>query len=98
MSSSPVVLLTGASKGIGLAVARVLLQSAARVVGVGRSDLQSSSELAALVKENPASFHYLPLDITDAAAASTLVDAALSTYGRLDAVIHNAGPSSHLEF
>jgi short-subunit dehydrogenase len=69
-----VIVLTGASGGIGAATARALSSAGATVVGVGRS---AGSTIAA--------------DVREPAAAQHIVDATLERYGRLDAVIANAG-------
>ncbi|TPX70336.1 hypothetical protein SpCBS45565_g01734 [Spizellomyces sp. 'palustris'] len=93
MSSAkvPVVIVTGASRGIGLAVTRILLSLNARVVGLGRSPSSAHPELEALIPSHSTSFCYLSLDVTAHDAASIAVDSAVKKFGRLDAVVHNAG-------
>ena len=77
-----VALVTGASKGIGLAVARTLAEEGARVVAASRS---LTPELAAL------DVLHLTADLTDPAAPSRVVAAAAEAYGGLDVVVNNAG-------
>ncbi|KAI8920147.1 hypothetical protein DFJ77DRAFT_451325 [Powellomyces hirtus] len=86
-----VVIVTGASRGIGAAVCKVLLEGNANVVGVSRSALQDSRELADLAHSHSDAFRYLSLDVAAEAAASKIIEFGLSAFGRLDAVIHNAG-------
>ena len=82
-----VVIVTGASRGIGRAVAEGLLDASARVVFVARSpdmlervgQLPSDRALA------------IQCDVTDAGAAERICDAALKTFGRIDVLINNAG-------
>jgi NAD(P)-dependent dehydrogenase (short-subunit alcohol dehydrogenase family) len=81
-------LVTGASKGIGLAVARRLIAEGAAVVGGSR---ESSTELDLLREEGDvAHFH---VDLTEKDGPSKLVEAALRD-GPLDILVNNAGAVS----
>ncbi|MFE1189906.1 glucose 1-dehydrogenase [[Kitasatospora] papulosa] len=85
-----VILITGASSGIGAAAARLFSQEGARVVVAARRE----DRLAALVgelKEKGADAVYVVCDVTVAADAVRAVDVAVSTYGRLDGAFNNAG-------
>jgi len=83
-----VLLITGASSGIGAASARAAVQAGWNVVLAARS----ADKLAALVEEFGASrAHALTVDVTDYAAQQAMVADALSWQGRLDAVFANAG-------
>jgi NADP-dependent 3-hydroxy acid dehydrogenase YdfG len=91
-----VVVITGASSGLGAETARHLVQAGAKVVlGARRED-----RLAALAKELglPASA-VVRTDVTDPSQVQALVDRAVSLHGRLDVIINNAGlmPLSPLE-
>jgi len=93
-----VIVITGASSGLGEAAARLLsAQGASVVLGARRADrIQSlANELSAkgdkaVVKTT---------DVTDRAQVKALVDAAVQAYGRVDVMINNAGlmPQSLLE-
>lgn len=78
-----VALVTGASRGIGAAIAEALAGSGARVIAAARS----TKDLEALAKRIGATAR--TLDVTDAKA----VDACLAEIGRLDIVVNNAGSS-----
>ena len=93
-----VVVITGASSGLGEATARHLAsQGASVVLGARREDrIQSlARELASKGGKTLA----LSTDVTDRTQVKALVDAAVKTYGRIDVMINNAGlmPQSPLE-
>ena len=88
--SGKVILLTGASSGIGEATARVLAAQGHRlVVGARRTDrLQAlADELAA--QDTPIAF--LAVDVTDRASVQAFADHALALHGRIDVIVNNAG-------
>ncbi|MCQ3000306.1 SDR family oxidoreductase [Pseudomonas syringae] len=93
-----VVVITGASSGIGEATARLLAEKGAHVVlGARRSD-----RLAELCNELVAaggSAQYQALDVTDRANVQAFVDYAVSQFGRVDVIVNNAGvmPLSRLD-
>ncbi len=93
-----VVVITGASSGLGEATARMLsAQGAVVVLGARRVD-----RIEALAKElSDAGGRALALqtDVTRAADVQRLVDAAVEKFGRIDVLVNNAGlmPSSPLE-
>ncbi|HEY1641374.1 MAG TPA: SDR family oxidoreductase [Streptosporangiaceae bacterium] len=85
-----VVIVTGASSGIGTATARLLHAAGARPVLVARRAdrlRQLSAELDGALA--------LPADVTDRAVAGQLVAAALDRHGRVDGLVNNAGVSLH---
>ena len=93
-----VVVITGASSGLGEATARYLAERGAAVVlGARRAE-----RLQALVDEISGAggrAFALATDVTDAAQVQALVDAAVERYGRIDVLLNNAGlmPHSPLE-
>ncbi|GAA5005067.1 SDR family oxidoreductase [Actinopolymorpha pittospori] len=83
-----VAIVTGASKGIGLATTAALLDEGAHVVASSRT---STPELDALAARGAT---VVLADITEADTPRRLVDAAESTYGRLDVLVNNVGAGS----
>ena len=82
-----VVLITGGGTGIGLAMARSLHASGARVVLVGRRE----TELAAAVKSIGEGASYVAHDTTNFAAAPVLIERVTREVGLIDCLINNAG-------
>jgi NAD(P)-dependent dehydrogenase (short-subunit alcohol dehydrogenase family) len=80
-----VALVTGGSKGIGLAVVRTLLEEGAYVVASSRSGSPGLSEVA-----GPNLLH-APGDLMDPAFPRQLVDRAVEAFGGLDILVNNAG-------
>ncbi|EEB07971.1 hypothetical protein SJAG_03098 [Schizosaccharomyces japonicus yFS275] len=85
MSDQKVVLLTGASRGIGLCAAAALVKQA-RVVTVSRT---MTHELEDLLKANSDKMEHVQGDVCT--CAKEAVQRALDRFGRLDSVILNAG-------
>jgi len=81
-----VVIVTGASSGIGLATARVLAARGAKVVLAARS----ADKLAKLEKEIPGSFA-VAMDMTKPADITNLIAKTQKKFGRVDILINNAG-------
>jgi NAD(P)-dependent dehydrogenase (short-subunit alcohol dehydrogenase family) len=79
-----VVVVTGASKGIGLAITRTLLDEGARVVAASRS---GTPELAALDGE----LVHVPVDLMDPDGPAHVIATAAETFGRLDVLVNNVG-------
>lgn len=80
-----VVLITGAARGIGEHTARLAATRGARLALVGLEP----ERLATLAGELGA--HWAECDVTDQPAVDAAVESTLATYGRIDAVIANAG-------
>ncbi|UYO97051.1 SDR family oxidoreductase [Microbacterium sp. M28] len=81
------VLVTGASSGIGRATALALSRAGARVVAAGRR----IDELNALVDEAPTEMLAVTLDVTRRDSVDHAVASAVRRFGRLDALVNNAG-------
>jgi NAD(P)-dependent dehydrogenase (short-subunit alcohol dehydrogenase family) len=105
MSSPPplanrIALVTGASRGIGAAVAVALAKAGAHVVAVART-VGGLEELDDAIRAaGGAAATLVPLDITDTEGLARLAAALRERYGRLDALIGNAailGPASPLD-
>lgn len=89
-NAQKVVLVTGASSGIGEATARLLASKGARVVlGARRTD--RLEKLAAEIRAAGGTADYRALDVTSLADTQAFADFALKTHGRIDVIINNAG-------
>jgi len=82
-----VAIVTGASRGLGRAIALALAEQGTRVLAVARSveELQEVQDLA------PARVRIRACDMLHAAAVARLPDEAAREFGRLDIVVNNAG-------
>jgi NAD(P)-dependent dehydrogenase (short-subunit alcohol dehydrogenase family) len=83
------VIVTGASSGIGLALARAYIERGDNVVGNARSAARLDEAAAQL--GNPANFVGVAGDIAEPATAQALFDTAIARFGRVDILINNAG-------
>ncbi|KAG1474740.1 hypothetical protein G6F56_000170 [Rhizopus delemar] len=91
--SGPVVIITGASRGIGKAAAlKALTVFDAKVVAIARN-LNALKELETEVKglEKTDSLQIISGDVTDPSISQKAVQAAIDKWGKLDSVIANAG-------
>ncbi len=93
-----VVVITGASSGLGEAAARHLAARGATVV-VGARRAERIQAIADEIVKAGGRALAIRTDVTDAAQVQRLVDAAVEQYGRIDVILNNAGlmPQSPLE-
>ena len=82
-----VAVVTGASQGIGLALAQQLVSAGATVAGVARS----ADDLAAVADVLGDRFRPTPADVSDADAIGAAIDGVADDLGRLDILVNNAG-------
>ncbi|KAI0750719.1 short-chain dehydrogenase [Daedaleopsis nitida] len=89
MATRPTVLLTGASKGLGLAIAKILLEIfSTNVVALSRT---RGPELQSLVDSHKEHLLALECDVTDATAVRNAVSRGVEKYKSVDSLILNAG-------
>lgn len=86
-----VFVVTGASSGIGRAIASRLVDRGARVVAMARSVEQLEALRASVTDERRVVVY--PGDVTDPAACQGAVEVALGRFGKLDGLVHSAGIS-----
>lgn len=87
---TPVALVTGANRGIGLEISRQLAQSGWHVVMTSR-DASAGEEACHTLASEGAEVSHERLEVTDATSASTLVEKVAARHGGLDALVNNAG-------
>jgi 3-oxoacyl-[acyl-carrier protein] reductase len=92
-----VALVTGASRGIGEAIARRLAAEGMRLVLTARSEPDLRT-LAADIDPANARTLLLPADLRNPAVPQTLVDSALARFGQLDLLVNNAGATKRGDF
>ena len=89
-----VAIVTGASRGIGRAIAEVLACEGVKVALAART----STELYSLAAELPTDSLVVALDLREQSSAQQLVDATVAKFGRLDALVNNAGATKRGDF
>src|SRR6266567_1457605 len=90
MSDTPVIVVTGANRGIGFEIVRQLSRRGARVVLTARNSESGRAALARL-KGDGLTASFQPLDVTNEDSIAKLADFITSEYGVLDVLINNAG-------
>lgn len=83
---SKTCLVTGASRGLGLEIARALLAAGFRVVATARSMEGLADKLGGCDR-----LHAVALDVTDAASVARAVEDAVARFGDIDVLVNNAG-------
>ena len=81
------VIVTGASRGLGAAMVRTLVAEGANVVAAART----TDALEALAAEAPGRIEPVSCDMRDTDAVEALVAVCVDRFGRVDAVVNNAG-------
>ena len=90
--TNKVVVITGASSGLGEATARHLAAQGAKLV-LGARRVDRLRALAGELRLGPGAA--VATDVTDAAQVKALVDGAVATHGRVDVLLNNAGLMPH---
>ncbi|WP_419721198.1 SDR family NAD(P)-dependent oxidoreductase [Pectobacterium versatile] len=85
---SKVILVTGASSGIGEA-------AALRLKASGHTVYAAARRIERMQKLAEADIRVLPLDVTDSVSVQTVVDTIIAECGRIDVVVNNAGYGSY---
>jgi NAD(P)-dependent dehydrogenase (short-subunit alcohol dehydrogenase family) len=85
-----IVLVTGAGRGLGRAIALAFAAEGARVVAAGRT-AGPLDETAALIREAGGTAVAVPADVTDSTQLGNLVREIVARFGGLDIAVNNAG-------
>jgi len=84
-----VVIVTGASRGIGRGIAEMLAGRGAHIVAAARAD--NAAATVESIRRAGGSAETGSLDVTDSGSVETLVEAVLTRHGRIDVLVNNAG-------
>lgn len=84
--ANKVVLISGATSGIGRVTAQRMLEAGAQVVCCGFA----SDAIMHMQHQYAQQLHYIDVDLRDATACTQFVDAAIARFGRIDIIINNA--------
>ncbi len=85
-----VVVITGASSGLGETTARHLASKGASVV-LGARRIDNLEKIAKEIRENGGKAEVLKTDVTNVSEVKALVEKAVSSFGKIDVLINNAG-------
>ena len=91
MTGRPVALVTGASRGIGRAAVLALADQGYDVVVNYSASASAAQQVAAEARDRGATAMPAQADVADEAAVLRMVAAARDEFGRLDALVNNAG-------
>ena len=93
-----VAIVTGASRGLGKAIAIGLAQAGARVVVAARSEVVKDEKLPGTISGTVKAIEAagglalaVRCDVTDEASVQAMVDKTMATFGRIDILVNNAG-------
>jgi 3-oxoacyl-[acyl-carrier protein] reductase len=86
-----VILITGASRGIGASVAEHLAQASAKVIINYAGGKDAADTLVEKIKSGGGDAIALQADVSKAADVKTLFDNAIAHYGKIDVLVNNAG-------
>jgi len=86
-----VVVVTGASRGLGAAIAEELAGGGAKIVVNYSQSKEPAEELVEQITENGGEAIAVQADVSDAEQAQNLIDQAIEKFNRIDVLVNNAG-------
>ncbi|KAL4930118.1 uncharacterized protein BDV17DRAFT_49018 [Aspergillus undulatus] len=89
-----VIAITGANRGIGLAIAEVCLANEAAAV-VSMDLFEPGEEFVAIQKANPKQLSYINCDVTSEESVTKAIDSIIATHGSIHGLVANAGMTKH---
>ncbi|MFQ5611143.1 MAG: 3-oxoacyl-[acyl-carrier-protein] reductase [Anaerolineae bacterium] len=89
--SGKIALVTGASRGIGAAIAQGLAQHGAKVVVNHRDSLEGAEAVAAAIRDGGGETQVIQADVSQAQEAQRLVKETVAAFGQIDVLVNNAG-------
>ena len=91
VSDAKIAIVTGGTRGIGLAIAERLARDGFDLMVTCRSDLEQAEQACAELKGSGRRIELFAGDLSDADRAGALIETAMDRFGRIDALINNAG-------
>ncbi|HKO78656.1 MAG TPA: SDR family oxidoreductase [Flavobacterium sp.] len=89
--NNKVILVTGASRGIGAAVAKNLAQAGAKIIVNYAGGVQAAEETVAEIKKAGGDAITLQADVSKSEEVKNMFDQAIAHYGKIDVLVNNAG-------
>lgn len=89
--NNKIILVTGASRGIGAAVAKELAAEGAKVIVNYAGGQDAAEQTVQSIRNNGGDAIALQADVSKAAEVTAMFDAAIAHYGRIDVLVNNAG-------
>ena len=87
--SGKIAIVTGASRGIGRAIAQTLAARGAHVVAAARGE--NASETVALIEQSGGHGERATVDVTESGSVDALIGDTVAKHGRIDILVNNAG-------
>jgi 3-oxoacyl-[acyl-carrier protein] reductase len=88
---SPAAVITGGTRGIGLAIARRLASDGYDLLISYRGDESTAEQARAELAKTDREVEVVAADVSDADGAGSLIESAMQRFGKIDALINNAG-------
>src|SRR5690348_3469135 len=89
--SGQVVLVSGASRGIGRAIAEGFAQRGARVIMTGRDEATLAQSAQAMVRAGGGEVHARVCDVAQPSSIARLVEGTIGDFGHIDTLVNSAG-------
>nr|WP_323646685.1 SDR family NAD(P)-dependent oxidoreductase [Lysinibacillus xylanilyticus] len=89
--SGKVILITGASSGIGLATAKLMASKGAKVIINYNSNVKGAMEAVQRIQEKDGDAIAIQADVINKEEVNSMVEQAISTFGTIDVLVNNAG-------
>lgn len=86
-----VFIITGAAKGMGLAISEHMLKLNARVIMVYLSDVKNAREVKKHLASHQGRFKLVQADITNPKDRGKIIEQAINNFGQIDVLVNNAG-------
>ena len=86
-----IILVTGASSGIGRATAKAFAEQGSKVVAIGRNEAELATLQAEVGGVGPGLIRPMLADVTEVSQADRLVTESLDSFGRIDVLVNSAG-------